>query len=90
MICTTNVGCTVSTTVVSKETTVSLNPGVQIVSTTILSQSGDWFIETYVSDDNILQRATSVSDPSNIATRISTDAGATWNGWIYSYAVWKV
>ena len=83
----TNAGNTTLTNV-AKESSITLNPGVQIVSATILTQSGNWFIETYVSDSNILQRATSMTDPSNVAIRTSANGGTSWNGWTYQYAVW--
>ncbi len=68
---------------------IATTAGVQIISTTILSQAGYWFIETYTSGTNIMQRATSLSDPSCVAVRSSTDSGTTWAGWLFPYAVWR-
>lgn len=74
---------------VSSTSAIAITAGVQFISTTILSQSGNWFIETHVSGTNIFQRATSMADPSNVCVRTSSNSGSSWNGWVFSYAVWK-
>ena len=74
---------------VSSTSAIAITAGVQFISTTILSQTGNWFIETHVSGTNIFQRATSMADPSNVCVRTSSNSGSSWNGWVFSYAVWK-
>ena len=74
---------------VSSTSSIAITAGVQFISTTILSQTGNWFIETHVSGKNIFQRATSMADPSNVCVRTSSNSGSSWNGWVFSYAVWK-
>lgn len=55
---------------------------------TILSKTDTWFIETYAYYPYKFQRATAMSDPSEVAVRTSTDNGTTWSNWVYSYSVW--
>ncbi len=74
----------------STTTSISTTAGVQFYTGTILGQDGSWCIETFSSGTNIMQRATNITDPCNVAVRTSADSGATWAGWNYSYAVWKV
>ena len=82
-----------ATTLASSTTSViATTAGVQFYTGSILSSAATdvWCIETYANGTNILQRATNMSDPSDVAVRTSTDSGTTWAGWTYSYAVWKV
>ena len=79
----------------STATTISTNHGVQFTTSavSILSTAGPWCIETYkgtATPTLIMQRAINMNDPSNVCIRTSVDNGATWAGWTYSYAVWKV
>lgn len=73
---------------VTTPSSIDTTAGVQFVSATILSQSGNWFIETFVSGSTICQRATSINDPSAVAVRTSTNSGSSWNGWTFQYADW--
>ena len=73
---------------VSSTTSIATTNGVQLISTTILSQAGYWLIETYSSGNYGFQRATSVADPACVAVRTKNNS-TTWGSWTYSYAVWK-
>ena len=73
---------------VTTPSSIGTTAGVQFVNATILSQSGNWFIETFVQGTSILQRATSINDPSAIAVRTSANSGTSWNGWVFPYADW--
>lgn len=70
-------------------TTLPTSSGIRFCTNlTILSKTDTWFIETYARNPYIFQRATAMSDPSEVAMRTSTDNGSTWTSWTYSYAVW--
>lgn len=79
---------TATTLAVSSTTSIATTNGVQLISTTILSQTGYWLIETYSSGNYGFQRATSVADPACVAVRTKNNS-TTWGSWTYSYAVWK-
>ena len=74
----------------SSSTTLPTSNGVRFCTgLTILSKTDTWFIETYTYDTYRYQRATAMSDPSEVAVRTSTDSGTTWTDWKYSSAFWK-